>query len=268
MDKPIKVAVASLGAIGSRVAKSLSQGDIPGINLCAVATRNVDKARITSNSEIPVLALSELANHADIVVECLPASEFDKMAVPTIEKGKKLIVLTGSALLERPSLIERAKQTGARILVPSGAMIGLDGINATNEGQIHSVKIQTVKPPMSLANSPYVKAQNLNLETLDSALCIYSGSVRQAARHFPANMNVAAAISLAGIGADQTMLEIWADPDIDANTHKVTVESDASSYYWEVKNTPSAENPATGIITPQSVLALLRGLVNPLKIGT
>ena len=219
MANTIKVAVAGLGAIGCKVTQSLTQGDIPGIALCAVSTRNIDKARkLFSDSKIPVLSLSELADQADIVVECLPASEFDKVAVPTIEKGKKLIVLSGSALLVRSDLIERAKQTGARILVPSGAMIGLDGINAANEGDIRSVKIQTVKPPMSLANSPYVKAQNINLETLTSPLCIYSGSVQEAAQHFPANMNVAAAISLAGIGADQTMLEIWADPDIDANT--------------------------------------------------
>jgi aspartate dehydrogenase len=271
MTRTTPVSIAGLGAIGGRLARELLTGGIPGFRLSAVAARNVDKARVVlqyKGSKVPILPLEELAHTADIVVECTPSSEFDKVAKPVIEAGKTLIVLTSSALIERQSLIDLAHETGARILVPSGAMLGLDALNAVAEGKIYSVVIVTRKPPKGLQGSLYLKKNNIDLSNIDTPVCIFSGSVREAAIHFPANANVAASLSLAGIGADRTKQEIWADPTIEHNTHSVTVESDSSNFTVKIQNIPSDENPSTGRITPQSVIALLRGLSDPIKVGT
>ncbi len=261
------IGIAGLGAIGGRLAKELLGENISGYQLTAVASRNTDKAMSVVGNDIPVVELAALADFADIVIECVPANVFDTVADPVIDAGKILIVMTASALLQRQSLIDRCCETGARILVPSGAMLGLDALNAVSEGRIHNVVISTRKPPKGLQGAPYLEQHNINVSNIDAPLRIFSGSVREAAKHFPANVNVAAALSLAGIGPDRTTLEVWADPALTRNTHCVAVESDSSNFSIQIQNIPSDENPATGRITPQSVIALLRGLNSTLKVG-
>jgi aspartate dehydrogenase len=271
MIRTTPLAIARLGAIGGRLARELLAGGIPGFRLTAVAVRNVDKARVVldfKGEELLILPLEELTHTADILVECVPSSAFDKVAKPVIEADKILIVMTGSALIERQSLIDRAHETGAGILVPSGAMLGLEALNTVAEGKIYSVVIVTRKPPNGLQGSAYLKKNNIDLSNIDTPVYIFAGSVREAAIHFPANVNIAASLSLAGIGPDHTKLEIWADPTIERNTPSVTVKSDSSNFPLQVQNIPSDENPRTGRITPQSVIALLRGLSSPLKVGT
>ncbi|MGH8802251.1 MAG: aspartate dehydrogenase domain-containing protein, partial [Casimicrobiaceae bacterium] len=106
-----------------------------------------------------------------------------------------------------------------------------------------------------------------SLEGLQEPLKIYEGSVRGAARGFPANLNVSVALSLAGIGPDRTLIEVWVDPGIRRNIHRVEVDSDAASFAMSIENIPS-ENPKTGRITAQSVIALLRKMTAPIRVGT
>ena len=108
----------------------------------------------------------------------------------------------------------------------------------------------------------------LDLSTLTEARRLYAGSVRDAAAQFPANVNVAVAVALAGIGADRTQYELWADPQVTRNTHTFSVESKESNFQVSVAGVPTATNPATGALTPLSAIATLRGLVAPLRVGT
>jgi aspartate dehydrogenase len=102
---------------------------------------------------------------------------------------------------------------------------------------------------------------------LTEALLVFEGTAREAARGFPANVNVAAALSLAGIGADRTQIAIWADPAVTRNVHRIDVEADSARFTLQIENVPS-ENPRTGRITALSVVALLRKLRSPLSVGT
>lgn len=268
----IRVAVAGLGAIGGNIVKQIGNtGSLPGLTVTAVAARDHAKAKLflaEVSSDIPVIPLPDLSRHADIVVECLPSDLFDEVAYPTVDAGRTLIVMSAGCLLDRPDLVERARRTGARIIVPSGAILGLDAIKATAEGVLHAVTIRTKKPPKGLSGASYLVDRGINVDGLTEPLCIFSGSVREAARHFPANVNVAAAISLAGLGPDRTAMEVWADPALQRNTHQVEVKSDSSNFTLAIQNTPSDENPRTGRITPQSVLACLRQMTAPLRVGT
>jgi aspartate dehydrogenase len=97
---------------------------------------------------------------------------------------------------------------------------------------------------------------------------VFVGSARDGARGFPANVNVAAALSLAGIGAERTRLEIWADPGVSRNTHRIVVEADSARFEMTIENVPSEANPRTGKITALSVLAALRALTATLKVGS
>ncbi len=109
--------------------------------------------------------------------------------------------------------------------------------------------------------------QGIDLSYLKAPLCLYKGSVRDAAQKFPDNVNVAVALSLAGPVPDATTYEIWADPAVDRNTHTVKLDSDSTRFEFTIAGVPTEENPATGKLTPLSVMATLEGLVSTLRIG-
>ena len=265
----LKVGLAGLGAVGLEVARKLEAG-IPGLALAAVSARDANKARRNlpdAGGRIPIVAPEALAESCDIVVECLPPKMFRGLAVSAIERGRIFMPFSVGQLLENWDLVARAKQTGARILVPTGALIGLDAVRAAAEGTIHSVTMITRKPPSGLDGAAYLVERGISLKDLKAPLKVFDGSAREGARGFPANVNVAAALSLAGIGPDKTRLEIWADPTIDRNTHRIEVDADTARFAMTIEGIPS-ENPRTGRIVPLSVIAALRGLVAELKVGT
>jgi aspartate dehydrogenase len=264
-----RVAVAGLGAIGKTLARRLADG-IPGLVLTAVAARDADKARGWLNAAgiaVPVVALDRLPDHADLAVECAPASVLEAIAVPMLSTGRKVMILSAGALLPRPHLIDLAREKGGQIVVPTGALLGLDAVCAAAEGEIRSVRMTTRKPPGGLVGAPHLVENGISVEGLTTPLRVFSGTAREAAKGFPANVNVAAALSLAGIGPDRTTIDIWADPGVTRNCHRIEVDADSARFSMEIENVPS-ENPKTGRITALSVLAALRKLVAPLRVGT
>jgi aspartate dehydrogenase len=265
----LKVAVAGLGAVCLPVARWLANG-VGGFELVAVSANDKERAaqKISDfKTKPPIVDLDELVRMADIIVEGLPPARYFDLAVPAIEQGKTLVAVTVTQLLERPDLIARAKETGARIIVPTGALMAFDAVRAASYGTINSLVMATRKPPKGLLKAPFVVEQGIDLSDLKEPLCLYSGSVRDAAQKFPANVNVAVALSLAGPGPDDTSYEIWADPAVTRNTHTVKLDSDATSFEFTIAGVPTDENPATGKLTPLSVMATLEGMVSTLKIG-
>ena len=267
--EPLKIGLAGLGAVGLDVARRIEAG-IPGLALAAVSVRDVEKAKrnlAAAGSRIPVMVAEELVQSCDLVVECLPPALFRSVALSVIEPGKLFMPLSVGQLLENWDLVDRARETGARILVPTGALIGLDAVRAAAEGTIHSVTMVTRKPPNGLDGAPYLVERGISLKGLKEPLKVFDGSARDGARGFPANVNVAAALSLAGIGPDRTRLKIWADPALDRNTHRIEVDADTAKFSMAIANVPS-ENPRTGRNVALSTVAALRGLVSELKVGT
>jgi len=266
----LRVAIAGLGAIGRTLATKLAGGALPSAMLAAVAVRDVAKGRQVLDglaSDAPILPFAELAQAADVVVECLPAAAVGDLVAAVLDAGKKVMVLSVGVLLSRPDLIELARRRGGQIIVPTGALIGLDAVTAAAEGTIQSVRIVTRKPPKGLIGAPYLVENGIEVADLAAPLRVFAGTAREAARGFPANVNVAAALSLAGIGPDRTAQEIWADPAMTRNRHEVTVVADSALMEMVIENIPS-ENPKTGRITALSVLAALRKMHAPLRVGT
>lgn len=266
----LRVAVAGLGAIGMSVARQLDAG-MPGLTLTAASAGDLTRARdrvADFNAPPKVAASEELAKHADIIVECAPAAVFRSIAEPAIDAGRVFIPISVGALLSHADLIPLAEAKNAQIIVPTGALLGLDAVRAAAEGEITSVRMVTRKPPASLAGAPHIEKNDIRLEALSGPLKIFDGTAREGAIGFPANVNVAAALSLAGIGPDQTTLEVWADPALDRNTHRIEVESDSARFSMTIENVPSEENPRTGKITALSVIATLRRLTSTLVVGT
>lgn len=267
----LTVAVAGLGAIGKTLAKRLDAGGIPGLRLVAVAARDPEKGHAAMagfRNPVPIESLARLAELADIVVECLPAAAFLQVAEPALRAGRTLVVSSVGQLLAQPQLKDLAVQHGGRIVVPTGALIGLDAVTAAAEGAIVSVKLVTSKPPKGLVGAPHLIANKIDVESFTEPTMVFSGTAREAVKGFPANVNVAAALSLAGIGPDRTTIEVWAVPGLTRNKHRVEVEADSARFCMTIESIPSEENPRTGKMTPLSVIACLRKLVSPVRIGT
>jgi aspartate dehydrogenase len=267
-----RVAIAGLGTVGRAVARALDGGAIPGLTLTAVAVRDAGKARaeLAGFAQPPEIltAFDALEPRADIVLECAPSQFLPSIVRPFVTAGKTAVVLSCGALLDNADLVEAARAHGGQIVVPTGALLGLDAVTAAAEGTIHAVRMITRKPVRGLVGAPYLIEHGIEIAGITEPMRVFAGSPREAARGFPANLNVAVALSLAGIGPDRTELEIWADPGLDRNTHRIEVEADAARFAMTIENVPTDENPRTGRITAQSVIAYLRKLAAPLRVGT
>ncbi|MEM7024186.1 MAG: aspartate dehydrogenase [Pseudomonadota bacterium] len=264
------VALAGFGAIGGTLAKRLDQG-VAGLRLAAVSAHDHEGARARMSAlsaPVPILPLAALAEQADVVVECAPPPVFREVAEPAIGAGRIFMPASVGQLLEHEDLIGLAKRRGARIMVPTGAILGLDAVRAAAEGTVESVTMVTRKPPRGLAGAPHIEREGIDLDAVQEPLKVFDGSAREGARGFPANVNVAAALSLAGIGPDRTRLEVWADPTVTRNTHRIVVEADSARFEMMIENIPSEANPRTGKITALSMIAALAALNAPLKVGS
>ncbi|HBP29118.1 aspartate dehydrogenase [Advenella sp. FME57] len=265
----LRIGIAGFGAIGRSIATHLVKG-VEGVQLVAVGVRDPGAPPTFAWNDMPVpqfVLIDDMEACCDIVIECAPAQLLPRIAIPFLKKGKKVICLSSGALLAHPELVELAKAHNGQILIASGAIVGLDAILGAAEGTIESVRMTSRKPLKGFAGAPFLQAQNIDVMTFKEPTMLFSGTAREAAAGFPANLNVAASVALAGVGPDNTFLEVWADPFLERNTHRIEVVSDAALLSVEIQNIPS-DNPKTGRITAQSVVALLRKLRAPLSVGT
>lgn len=265
----LTVGLAGLGAIGTMIAEAFAAG-IDGMRLIAIAERNVDHAKAVASGFATPPELTDIEGllSADLVIEALPPFVFDQVAGPAIEAGRTFLPCSVGALLTRPELILRAAQTGARILVPTGAIAGLDAIRAMSAEDVQSIRLKTRKPPAGLLGVPYVDEQGIDLTKIEAPVCVFRGTALDACRHFPANANVAAALSLAGIGAEKTQVEIWAEPDLKRNIHEIHALSPSVNLSIVVENIASPANPKTSRLAPLSILACLRSQVGTIRVGS
>jgi aspartate dehydrogenase len=254
-----RLGIAGLGSVGRAIVARLAS-DLPGYRLGAVAARDEAKARQFLEEhglDVPLLPVEQLGAECDVVVECLPPALLPALAMSTLQHGADLVVLSVGGLLDHPDLIDLARSSRGRVLVPSGAIPGLDAIAAAAVGTIDEVRIVSRKPPSGLVGAPFFATSEIQIDAIDAPTLLAKGSVRDVIGGFPSNLNVSVAVALAGIGPDRTQREIWADPGINRNMHTVSVESDSCSLSLSIENIPS-ENPRTGRITALSVVSLLQ----------
>lgn len=255
-----KIGVAGVGALGSVIVSRLLNG-MGGYELIGVS----DIGPVAF--DVPVLSFGELAEKADIVVECLPAAIVPELARAVFKEEKTLVLLSTSSLLLFPDIIEEARASKGRIIVPSGALSGLDAVAGLRQGGIDSARIASTKPPRGFRGAPHVVQNNIDLDSIKSRSLLFSGNAIEAARAFPANVNVAATLSLAGIGPEKTQVEVWADPDAKGNSHEITVTGGGSTLTSRIENTPDPANPKSSTLAAWSVLACLERRDSFIAIG-
>ena len=265
------IGIAGCGTIGRRVASELDAGGVPGAALGGITSRSLDRAERFASTlacRPPVVELERLVEIVDLVIEAAPASAMESIATATLSAGKDLMALSGGALLQRDDLFSLAEKNGATIYVPSGAIAGLDGVAGASVGRIDSITMTTRKPPDGLKGAPGIEVSGVDLDAVSEPTVVYEGPVLEACRLFPANVNVSAALSMAGMGPHKTRIRIYADPTVDKNTHEITVEGEFGRLSILIENTPSETNPRTGKLSALSALATLRKITSHLQVGT
>ena len=262
------IGIVGCGAIGRSLVREAQSGGIPPV--AGVASRNAEKARAFL-SELgdppPYLELEELIDRSTLVVEAAGGHIVPDLARQTFDAGKDLMVISVGALLDHPEVMDRSRETGCRLMAPSGAIAGLDGIKSACAGGVDRVTMVTRKPPEALEGAPYLVENGIDLEGLDHEMDVFYGTAREACRGFPANVNVSAAVSLAGLGPDRTMIRIMAVPGLERNCHDVEVEGEFGLLTIHIENTPT-ENPRTGRLTVLSIIRSVRDAADPVRIGT
>ena len=253
------IGVVGCGTIGAAIARAIQDGRIPA-RLAGLTSRTRARAESvarTLSPSPPVLDLAELIRVSDLVAEAASRAAVAEIVPACLDARKDVMVISVGGLLDHEEWLQQAEARGTQILLPSGAIAGLDGVRAAAGGRLDSVTLVTKKPPRGLAGAPYVVEHGIDLEALTEDTLIFEGSARDACRGFPTNINVSAALSFAGIGADQTRVQIFVAPRGRFNQHRIEVRGDFGRLSVEVENVPSATNPRTGRL---SILSCIQAL--------
>ncbi|HSC71886.1 MAG TPA: aspartate dehydrogenase [Candidatus Methylomirabilis sp.] len=255
----LKIGIVGCGTIGTTLAQAIDAGRILA-RLAGLTSRTRTRAEALARSlrtSPPVLTLPELVQASDCVVEAATGNALAEIVPACLREGRDVFVISVGGLLGHEEWFREAEARGCRILYPSGAIAGLDGVRAAARGRVDSVTLTTRKPPTGLAGAPYVVERGINLEALTQETLLFEGTAREACKGFPTNVNVSAALSLAGIGPDRTRVRIFAVPGGALNQHRIEVRGEFGRLSIEIENVPSPTNPRTGLLSIFSSIAFL-----------
>ncbi len=263
------IGIVGCGAIGKAILKGVDDGRID-VDVAGVTTRTEEPARDFLSSlghRWELMSQGELIGAADMIVEAAGQQVVPDLAEAVFDAGKDLMLISVGALINHPEIIDRSRATGCRLLMPSGAIIGLDGLKSASMGEIDHVTMVSRKGPASLDGAPWVIDNEIDLWGMTEETEIFSGSAREACVGFPANLNVSAAVSFAGIGPDRTTVKMVAVPGLNRNCHDIEVEGEFGLMRLHLENIQS-ENPKTGRLTAMSIIRTIQQSVDPVHIGT
>jgi len=254
----MNLGIIGCGAIGTDVAKAAD--DIEEITKIYLFDINKDASNklFKSIKKGEIKRLEDFLNDVDVVFEGASQEAVRQYAEKVLQKGKDLIIMSVGSLFDdnfRKKLEKVAREKNCKIYVPSGAICGIDGILSASYGGLSEVTLVTTKSPASLGRK------------LDERTVLFKGSARDAVKKFPQNINVAASLSLAGVGFDDTQVEIVADPVETRINHKILAHGKFGRLRVELENMPNPNNPSSSYMASLSAIATLKRIIDPLQIG-
>jgi aspartate dehydrogenase len=212
-----------------------------------------------------------VAARPDVVVEAASHDAVREHAEGLLCSGIAVIVLSGGALVddELRQRLERAAAThGGMLYLPSGGIGGLDALKAACAAGVEEVSIAVTKPPPAWRDVSFVERLGIDLDALTEPVTLFEGTAREGVPHFPANVNIAAVLALAGVGFERTRLRVIADPALRFNTHFIRITGPTGTIDLRFENVPSADSPRTAMLACYSALAALRQLSAHVRYGT
>jgi aspartate dehydrogenase len=256
-----KIGIIGCGTIGTGIAEFIQANLYIKARVVALCDIDSKKAESLSKKIKPhpvVTTIDNLIKKSDLIIEAASAKISGIIAEKSVFAGKDVLIMSTGGLLKKTSLFEKAKSKGCSIYIPSGAICGLDGLRSAGIGRITRVNLTTRKPPRGLKGAPYLKEKNIDIEGIDKETLVYSGNAEEAIKYFPQNVNVAATLSILGIGPRRTNVRIIASPAYTKNIHEVEVEGEFGRLFTRTENVPSKNNPKTSQLAIFSALAKLK----------
>jgi aspartate dehydrogenase len=256
----MKFGIVGCGNIGADLCIAVQKGGIPA-EVVALSDSDSDRTKLLLRSfqlDATICTIDENAAKSDYLVECASATAVRPVLQAAIVHQTDCLILSVGGLLEETELLDEARKSGIQVQIPSGALCGLDGIRAAMEAGLHSVTLTTRKPPAGLAGAPYLVERGIDLSHLEDPVVVFEGNALDAVKAFPANVNVAASLSLIGIGPRETRVRVIADPDIAVNIHEVVAEGAFGRFTAVTENLPSPRNVKSSYLASLSAIAELR----------
>jgi aspartate dehydrogenase len=274
---PLGVSLLGCGEIGRILARAVREGRAGRVQLRYLFDRDPSRSRRLAEElggGVRVAgSFSEILSDPEtrVVVEAASQAAVAEYGEEVLRSGKDLMVMSVGALADEDllrRLREAAARGGSRIHIPSGSVLGVDGVKAAGLVGIREAQLTTRKPPAALAYSPYLKERGVDLSHLKEPKVVFEGTAREAVRAFPESVNIAATLALAGVGFDGLRVRIIADPTLDRNVHELRVRGEAGEMVTVARNVPSPGNPRTSYLAALSAIMRLRDLVETLLVGT
>jgi len=267
----LSIGLIGCGTIGSTLARVIERELQGRARLVALADRDPSAARRLQRrlaSRPRITTIPQLIRASKLVIEAASAAVAASVVRQAIAARRGVLVMSAGGLLGHPELLSRASRSGVRLYVPSGAVAGLDALKALRLGRLEAVTLTTRKPPQALRGTPYLLRRRINVDTLRRETVLFDGKALDAVRAFPQNINVAATVALAGLGARRTRVRIIAVPRAGANRHELDVRGEFGRLVVCTDNVPSAQNPKTSALAVQSAVATVKGILDTVRIGT
>ncbi|WP_406670380.1 aspartate dehydrogenase [Methanolobus sp. ZRKC4] len=270
----LRIGVIGCGTIGTSICKAIDDGIIKA-ELVAIYDRNKDDVdRLLSTLKISnpqIIEPATMIKQIDLLVECASQKAVYEVIPAALLAHCDVMVMSVGAFADeklRKTIENLAIDNNCKVYLPSGAIVGLDGIKSASVEDIYSVTLTTQKPPRGLAGAPFIIRNKIELDKITSKTILFEGSASEAVKAFPANVNVAATLSLAGLGFEKTKVRIVANPALTRNIHEISVEGAFGEFTTRVENVPSPTNPKSSYLASLSAIATLKKISNPFQTGT
>ena len=267
----MNIGIIGCGAIGSTLAKAAEElenvEEIYIFDKSHVCSGRMEEKLTKAKS---ILTFDELLSKSDFIIEAASQEAVLLYAPKTLENGKDILIMSVGALVDeefRNNLEKAANEHECRIYLPTGALCGVDGLCAAAVSDLEEVTLITRKPSLAFEDVDYIREKKIDLKNLTSPITIFDGNAKDAVKFFPKNVNVAATVSLAGVGFEKTRVKIIADPNTDQNHHKIVAKGEFGSINSEISNLPFEKNPKTSKIAAQSAVAALRKILRSYWVG-
>lgn len=264
MARMKRVGIIGCGTIGTGIAKFLQTQLKKKTKIVALCDTDPKKSKDLQKKikfHPVVTSMKKLIKRSDLVIEAASTRVSAEIAKTAIQNKKDVLIMSTGGLLKRPSLLQEAKSKDCNLHIPSGAVCGLDGLRSASAGKIKEVTLTTRKPPKGLRGAPYLKRKGIDVDKIKKETIIFSGTAKEAVKHFPKNINVAATVSLSGLGPTKTRVRIITSPLYTKNSHELEVKGEFGRLVARTENVPSRQNPKTSQLAIFSALAKLKEVI-------
>ena len=273
MAKKLRIGIVGCGAIGTSIARAINREFRAQAKLASLFDIDRKKALLLAaklkNKGIIALSLDSLIKKSDLIIEAADANASLAITKRALNKGRDVIIMSvGGIVSHMDQLNTLAKKNRSRVYIPSGAICGIDSLKAISLRKVKKVVLTTRKNPRSFEDSEYIRRKGIRLDKIKKDTVLFYGDARQAIKLFPRNVNVAATLSIAGIGQARTKVKIIASNRIKRNIHEIYIESEAAKISARVENSLHRDNPKTSFLAVLSAIATLRQILQPVRIGT